>query len=158
MTRGPQAGSVPEENPPEPGRVWTFHQTPGIRTRVPTEQKQGGTETKQIAPLKPPEIHVPGMFAFWPLFPAAGYLKNTNLSKLQLQSIEPSVCLLLVFASGTNILYTLVWIVSEADRNAWPRRAKTKSLLTVQNEPGTIGLSSLPEASTPGHPEARRLG
>lgn len=72
----------------------------------PTEQKQGGTETKQIAPLKPPEIHVSGMFDFWLLFPAAGYLKKTNLLKLQLQSKEPSVCLVLVSASGTNLLYS----------------------------------------------------
>lgn len=28
----------------------------------PTEQNQGGTETKQSPPLKPPEIHVSGMF------------------------------------------------------------------------------------------------
>lgn len=68
------------------------------------------------------------------------------------------MCLLLVFASGTNLLYTLVWSVSKADRNAWPRWAQPKSLLTVQNEPSTIRLSGLPEASTPGHPEARHLG
>lgn len=63
----------------EPRRVWTHHQTPGTSPRDPTEQKQGGTETKQIAPLKPPEIYVSVMFDFWLLFPAAGYLKKTNL-------------------------------------------------------------------------------
>lgn len=116
----------------------TLHQTPGTSARDPTEQKQGGAETKQIVPLKPPEVHLSGMFGFWLLFPEAGYLKKTNLSKLQLQSKEPSVCLLLVSASRTNLLYSLVWVVSKADRNSWPRSAQPKSLPTAQNESGTI--------------------
>lgn len=141
MTRDPQSGSGPEEVSPggqmgEPGRVWTFHHTSGASAWDPTVQKRGGTEIKQIAPLKPPEIHVLGMFDFWLLFPAAGYLKKTNLLKLQLQSKEPSVCLLLVSASGTNLLYSLLWIVSKADRNSWLRCAQPKSLPRVQSELG----------------------
>ena len=95
-------------------------------------------ETKQIVPLKPPEIHVSGMFGFWLLFSEAGYLKKTNLLKLQLQSKEPSVCLLLISASRTNLLCSLVWAVSKADRNSWPRWAQPQSLPRVQSELGTI--------------------
>lgn len=63
----------------EPERVWTLHQPPGMSAQDPTEQNQGGTETKQSLPLKPPEIHVSGMFDLGLLFPAAGSLKKTTL-------------------------------------------------------------------------------
>ena len=63
----------------EPGRAWTPYQTPGPNAQDPIEQEQGGTETKQTAPLMPPEIHVSGMFDLGLLFPAAGYLNKTNL-------------------------------------------------------------------------------
>lgn len=130
--------NLPLRKPPGgAGWVWTLRQTPGTSARKSPEQKQGGTETRQIAPLKPPEIRASGMFGFG-FFPAAGYLKKTNLLKLQLQSKEPSVCLLLVSASRTNLLYSLVWIVSKADRNSWPRWVQPKSLPRVQSEPGTI--------------------
>ena len=83
MTRGPLAGAGAEElrvrQDGEPGRAWILHQAPGPSARDPTEQKQGGTETKQTAPLKPPEIYVSGMFDLGLLFPAAGYLNKTNL-------------------------------------------------------------------------------
>ena len=85
VTRGPLAGAGAEElrvrQDGEPGRAWILHQAPGPSARDPTEQKQGGTETKQTAPLKPPEIHVSGMFDLGLLFPAAGYLNKTNLLK-----------------------------------------------------------------------------
>lgn len=83
VTRGPLAGAGAEQLPVrldgEPGRAWTLHQTPGPSARDPTEHKQGGTETKQTAPFKPPEIQVSGMFDLGLLFPAAGYLNKTNL-------------------------------------------------------------------------------
>ena len=64
------------------------------------------------------------------------------------------MCLLLVSASGTNLLYFLVWIVSKADGAPGPRQRQHTLLPRVQ----TTRLFGLPEASSPGAQRGWQLG
>lgn len=65
VTRDPRAGSGAEENSREAGWVWTLLRPQGQAPETHwAETGWDGTETKQIAPLKPPGTRVSGMSGF----------------------------------------------------------------------------------------------